>query len=359
MLRLHAELQVYGFVVLFTMGVAMMVLPRFLGTTLRPPHLVPVCLGLMAAGIGVNLAGPKELGAALQSAAVFTFMAIIRATRKSAPPRVIAPDPLQKAHALFLATGGLWLLAGPGLSLIDQVKALESVLWGFAGLYIAGIGLRVHPQILALPAPRTNFLIPACILWNLALFLRWVVKGPAWAMVLAIGAFCFLTAMNPFRASAAPMESGGWVRVYVRTSYLWLVVSVSLAAATEFETGLVAGPARHALATGFILTMMIGMGFRMIPNFESRRLTWPGGPLPVYIILTVGGVLRVGSQTVGNLHLLAAGGGLQLLAIFLFVGVIITTLIFGVRVETGAGAGHHGAGSLGEDSSFKLSNLRR
>lgn len=333
-LRMHAQFQVYGFVVLFTMGVAMMVLPRFLGTALRPPGLIPVCLGLMVSGTLVNLLGPTALGAALQTGAVVAFMAIIRATRKSAPARLGAPDPLQKAHALFLASGGVWLMAGPGLALLDSTRALESVLWGFAGLYIAGIGLRVHPQILALPSPRSGLLVSACLLWNLALLTRWLVEGPAWSILLTIGAACFLAALNPFRASTAPMESGSWVRVFVRTAYLWLVVAALLTVATELEPGLVPGPARHSLASGFILTMMMGMGFRMIPNFEELRLTWSDGPWVTYFILTLGGVLRVGGQAVGNFQALGLGGTLQLVSIFLFAGLILSTLLFGRSLES-------------------------
>lgn len=329
-LRVHGQLQVYGFVVLFTMGVAMMVLPRFLGTTLRPPALVSATLALMMAGIVANFSGPSVLGAALQTASVVAFTMVIRATRRSAPSRSGPSDATQKAHALFLATGGLWLLLSPGLAFLDPTRALENVLWGFAGLYIAGIGLRVHPQVLALAHLRPALFLPSCLAWNLALATRWLVPGPTWTVLMAAAVTTFLLALNPFQHSAEPMEAGSWIRLFVRTSYLWLVAATVLALLTEVEPGSYVGPARHSLASGYILTMMVGMGFRMIPTFESKRLVWVDGPWVAYGVLTLGGILRVGGQAVGNYPVMGLGGALQVVAVLLFVTVILGTMAAGM-----------------------------
>ena len=331
-LRIHGQLQVYGFVVLFTMGVAMMVLPRFLGTTLRPPDLVAATLALMVAGIVANFTGPSVLGAALQTASVVTFTMVIRATRRSAPPRSGPSDALQKAHALFLATGGLWLFLSPGLAFVDPTRALENVLWGFAGLYIAGIGLRVHPQVLALAHLRPSLFLPSCLMWNAALATRWLMAGPAWTILMVAAVTTFLLALNPFQRSTEPMEAGAWIRLFVRTSYFWLIAATALALLTEVEPGSYVGPARHSLASGYILTMMVGMGFRMIPTFESKRLVWVDGPWVAYGALTLGGILRVGGQAVGNYPVMGIGGGLQVVSVLLFVGVILGTLAVGVPV---------------------------
>lgn len=338
-LRIHGQLQVYGFVVLFTMGVAMMVLPRFLGTTLRPPTLVAATLILMLAGIVVNFSGPSVLGAALQTASVVTFTMVIRATRRSAPPRSGPSDALQKAHALFLATGGLWLLLSPGLAFLDPTRALENVLWGFAGLYIAGIGLRVHPQVLALTHLRPALFLPSCLMWNAALATRWLLAGPAWTVLMAGAVTTFLLALNPFQHSAEPMEAGVWIRLFVRTSYFWLIAATALAVLTEVERGSYMGPARHSLASGYILTMMVGMGFRMIPTFESKRLVWVDGPWVAYVALTIGGVLRVGGQAAGNYPAMGVGGALQAISVLLFVVVILGTLAVGTPVPLAVPAG--------------------
>ena len=58
-LAVHAQLQVYGFVVLFTMGVALLMLPKVLGTAVKPVSLAYLSLGLMLAGLGAKPASPS------------------------------------------------------------------------------------------------------------------------------------------------------------------------------------------------------------------------------------------------------------------------------------------------------------
>lgn len=329
LLSAHAQLQVYGFVSLFTMGVALLMLPRVLGAPLTPPALPPLSLVLMVAGIGANLAGPTPLGAALQSLSTLAFLLAMRATRRAAPARRRLP--LDRSHALYLATGALWLLVAPGLALLHPTRALETVLWGFAGLYIAGIGLRIHPSLLGVKGVREGLLIPAAGLWNGALVLRWLGFEAAWGWALAGGVGLFLLALRPFRASTLPAAGGAWVRAFVRTSYAWLVAAVAMTC-----LGAVEGATRHALATGFVLTMMMGMGLRMIPAFEVRRLVWTGAPWPLFALITAGTALRVGAQAAGEVALTALGGAVQVLAILLFVAVLGGTVAFGRRVEAPA-----------------------
>lgn len=332
MLSAHAQLQVYGFVVLFTMGVAMMVLPRFLRSTLQPAWAAYLCLAFMLAGTGLNLTGPTVLGASLQTLATVVFVGVIRTTRRSAPPIRREKSPLTASHALFLATGAMWLMASPVLAFRDPTQALETVLWGFAGLYIAGIGLRVHTGILGIKGLHQKLLIPSAAFWNLALLLRWLVPGIVWTITLAIGVGLFLLALRPFRRSYLPPAGGAWLRLFVRTSYGWLVVATIMGLLVESGQSFLSGPGRHALASGFILTMMIGMGLRMIPAFEKKRLIWPGGAWVVYAGVTIGGVLRVSAQAVGNIPLLAVGGALQALSILGFIALILGTMFAGQEV---------------------------
>lgn len=319
LLSAHSQLQVYGFVVLFTMGVALMMFPRILGIGLQPPGAAGLALTLMLAGTAANLAGPVWPGAALQTAAVLTFIVCLRSTRKLAPKREKLP--LDKSHAVFLGSGSFWLLVSPALSLWDATRALETVLWGFAGLYIAGIGLRVHTGILGLKGGLANgYLLPAAVFWNLALLLRWT--GPAgagwWCWSLVAGVAFFLLALKPFRASFLPPAGGAWLRYFVRTSYAWLMLAAGLFFLTDHGYEHLAGAARHALATGFILTMMMGMGFRMIPAFEVRQLVWSSAPWVTYVLISLGTVLRVSAQAAGEIAVMALGASLQTLAVLVF-----------------------------------------
>jgi hypothetical protein len=334
LLSAHGQLQVYGFVTLYTMGVAMLILPTFLRTALRPLWLVHACLLAMLIGISANLQGPSALGVLCQTLSILAFFGVLRVTRKSAPKAGKARDPLSREHAVFLATGTLWLLASPALSLLDSTRALETVLWGFAGLYIAGIGLRVHPGMLGIKGGLyRSLLLPAAGLWNLALAVRWTTVGQTWAWILLSAVLLFLHALRPFRASAISAAGGSWLRYYLRTSYLWLAVAVFMTLLSQTSSPHLAGAARHALGSGFVLTMMVGMGLRMIPAFEVRRLLWGPGPWVVYLLLILGTVSRVGAQAVGHLWIMALGGAVQLLAVLGFVILLLGTLWCGKKLH--------------------------
>ena len=338
LLATHAQLQVYGFVGLYTMGVAMMVLPTFLNTKLQPTWLALFSLVLMLTGMGLNTAGPTLVGGISQSLSTLAFLIVLRVTRKSAPPRKVESSPLTRGHAIFLATGSLWLMASPLLALKDSTAALETVLWGFAGLFIAGIGLRVHPGILGIKGIHGGLLAPSAALWNLGLALRWTGPGDVWVVVLTTGACLFLWALRPFRKARIPSAGGPWLRPFVRTSYFWLLIASALICATTFGYPALAGPARHTLAVGFVITMMMGMGMRMIPAFETKRLPWPNGPWLIYGLVTVGTAVRLPAQATMNLEWLALAGSLQFLGIMSFIGLILATYLIGetVRCEVDA-----------------------
>lgn len=332
-LNAHAQLQVYGFVAVFTMGIAMMVLPTFLQTKLQQPALGYTSLLLMMTGVLFNLKGPNLVGAACQSLSTLAFLGIIRATRKSAPPAKKKKSPLNREHAAFLASGALWLLASPMLSLINPTRALETVIWGFAGMYIVGIGLRVHTGILGIKGLYDRWLLPSALLWNLAVLLRWLSDGSGWIWLMAAAVGLFIGALRPFRRSKLPPAGGPWLRLFVRTSYLWLVVSVVLTAMAESSHPHFAGPARHALGAGFVLTMIMGMGLRMIPAFQRRSLTWKQSPWWIFVAITAGTLARVHAQATGEFKWLAVAGGFQALAIFTFVLIMVTTILWGRIIE--------------------------
>jgi hypothetical protein len=332
-LAAHAQLQVYGFVGLYTMGVAMMVLPTFLNTKLQPAWLAVLSLVLMLSGIGLNLAGPTLAGGLLQSLSTLSFLVVLRITRTSAPPMKRKSTVLTRGHAIFLATGSLWLMACPLLALWDSTRALETVLWGFAGLFIAGIGLRVHTGILGIRGIHGALLLPSVVLWNLGLVLRWTGPQGVWVWPTSLGIALFLWSLRPFRKAVRPAAGGAWLRYFVRTSYCWLLLALILAGIAESGYSRLAGPTRHMLAVGFIITMMMGMGLRMIPAFETKRIPWRNGPWLIYGLVTVGTAIRIPAQSMDKMELLCIGGSLQFLGIMAFISLLMATLLFGETVR--------------------------
>lgn len=332
-LSTHAQCQVYGFVALFTMGVALMVLPSFLNTTLQPRWLALASLLLMLAGIAVNFRGPTLPGGLCQSLSAVAFLVVLRFTRKSAPVKKSQSTPLTRGHIFFLATGTLWLTVCPFLALRHSTMAFETVLWGFAGLYIAGIGLRVHTGILGIRGIQASLLAPAAIFWNAGLILRWTSKGPAWTWALSVGVILFVLALRPFRRAYIPPAGGAWLRLFVKTSYAWLLMSAALTCAAEHGFAQLEGPARHMLAVGFVVTMMMGMGLRMIPAFEVKRIPWPKAPWIIYVLVTAGTAIRIPAQAMGRFEWLAVGASLQFAGILAFAATILGTYWVGERVQ--------------------------
>lgn len=87
------------------------------------------------------------------------------------------------------------------------------------------------------------------------------------------------------------------------------------------------------LGSGFIITMMMGMGMRMIPAFETKRIPWKKGPWVVYTLIASGTAIRVPAQAINRLDYLAIGGGLQFLGIITFVFLMLSMYLVGKKVH--------------------------
>jgi hypothetical protein len=63
----------------------------------------------------------------------------------------------------------------------------------------------------------------------------------------------------------------------------------------------------------------------MILAFEGRRVIWQSGPWSVFVTLTIGTALRVGARALDHLRWTAIGGGIQALAIWAFVFLMLSS----------------------------------
>lgn len=327
LLAAHGLVQVHGFLVLFTLGVSLMVLPRFLGVPLAAPRLAHLSLVSLAAGLGCALAGaPAWLSRGLEVLGVLIFLVVLRKTR----PATSSGEPVNRLHGAYLGLGSLWLMAGFAAANHDVI------LWGFAGLYIAGIGLRMHPRILGVELGSLAPLRWSLLAWNaglVALIAGWT--APA-GFLLTAGAWLYLAGLAPWRRRRLPSPAPDWLRVFVKVSYAWLFLAgpALVCATLHGENLMTQGAARHVLASGFILTMMIGMGLKMIPSFELKDLVWEGAPVTAFWLLTLGNLVRLPAQAAGLGMLVGVGGALQALSVLVFVVVLGATLLRRVQPET-------------------------
>lgn len=335
-LRAHGQIQVYGFIALFTMGVAILMLCNPMRVPAQPLWLARLCPALVLVGIVCSVVWPpdhqsfKELGGPiLESMAAMSFLTVLWVTRQASVRLNKKRESFNLTQLTIMSAGIGWLMLGPWLALKDPTAALETVLWGFAAQFIMAVGARSHTAILAVRGIYEPLLPVAAGVLNIGLLMRWLVDGAWWAWVLALAATIYLICLRPFRRSERPAPGSTWLRAYVRTSYVWLMVSVILNILSTSWYPELAGASRHALGTGFILTMIVGMAFRMIPAFEVRRVLWAKGPWVIYVVLWGGTVVRVAAQALGQISAMALGGALQLIAIWIFVLLLVGTSLWG------------------------------
>lgn len=277
-LRMHGQFQVYGFCVLFTMGIAYQMLGELLGARHKPGRIHASLLCTAAGTVGVGFSG-HIAWTFLQKLGVAFFLANTALARPPAPhvyPRK------GKAHPWFLLSGTMWLLVA---------RTPEQVLWGFLSLYILGVGLRVHPGLLRVRAPAES--LQWCILacWNAGL----LTHNP-W--LFGVCSMLILLALRP--------RPRNLVTASVTASYAWLLIASILNALGD-------PGAKHALGSGFVLLMIVGMAFRLLPAFAGRK----AHPAPGWLCLA----LLLGGVTVrvftGNF---AVGVALQAAGIYVFAG---------------------------------------
>lgn len=278
----HAQFQAVGFLTLFTLGMALQLLaPGPVPPRASLGSLTLLALGtVVASGAGFvpALATP---GAALQLLGLGWHARLFWAGQR-----------WRGCNLGFFAAGQVWLAAALATGRLDLL------LWGFACLYITGTGFRLHPRMMACRRPPEGLQAAVLLGWNAGL-----ATGEAWLLT-----------------AAAIVASLAWL--HARRA-LWLRV---LYANLALSTLLPAALARHGLATGFVLPMVIGMALELVPAFARRPVPrrLRAGMVGALLAATV---VRVGGQATGWSTLYLVGGCGQLLILMAFVGILLVLLI--------------------------------
>ena len=355
----HASFQLFGFVLLFVMGIAYHTLPRFLGTPLRHPTVARASFWLALGGLFLRAYGQFGLllpgsapalaaGAALQLAALCCFAGILLATYLAARPS----SALEPFHC-FLGAGVLWWLVAGGLLLAEGVIALRTgdsgdarvfheplylaaLLGGTLG-FIEGMVLRTGPVFLGLRPARRKGVLAAFWLGQLgaalavvgaALRERGGTPVPFDLGLLAVGAslVAFMIATGVLGARAG--HAGDRDRAFpwiIRGAFLWALIFALLAFAEAIleltdraPPSLLYDGMRHAFALGFVTLMIFGMAGRIVPIFGGASLRWPG-------LRSWGAGLIFAGAALRELELLAALGFPWLLHLSACSGLVAAT----------------------------------
>jgi hypothetical protein len=323
----HGHAQIYGWVGMFIMGVAYFSMPKFMNARLGTVVPAWTAFGLMLTGIVLRaVAQPFAVhpafgalvlaSAVLELAAVMIFVADIGsllARGKQSRPVYLRFVYTSLAALLALAAWNLALVLPivyhhtsvvPDLA---NARFLYLALFGFVVNMILGYSLRLLPIFLGLRPTRRQLVMPAYVLFNAGVLAR--VFG--WPVVSGLLGFAgmgvYISALRIFERSAGLVKARGvdtsfaW---FIRLAYAWFVISVAMvlggdlysAVSDRAPAHIYIGAWRHGLTVGFITTMMVGLGYRLLPLFTGADLWRPSWMRASFWLLAVGNTTRVTSE---------------------------------------------------------------
>jgi hypothetical protein len=364
LMQVHGQVQAVGFVVLFVIAVGVQLFPRFLSARLERPYLVstgglvlaigvllrvlgqPLALSETARASGLVVSGVLELtGAAV---CLYAYAGLFRRSVQPVVAGLAGLLPLTAAASLLLA------LAVNLVSCVDLARGglvvpfahdeaiLHLELWGFVSSVVLAVGGRIFPRFLLLRPTRERVIPTALGLWALGSLgtpLSWMLlPAEPWSRLAAalaqmLGGLAFVYALRlyepPLRASGTPHVTDP-TRLWVRCAFglLLLAATINLGLAAAEALGSVASltqrsAARHALAQGFVLPLIVVMAARILPGYSGEMLHRPRLLAFMVWSILVGAVSRVLAELVGGYApgwgaIVALGGSLAVCAFVMF-----------------------------------------
>lgn len=338
----HGHAQIAGWVGLFIMGFAYQAFPQKWHTSLYMPRLAPLIFVAMLSGLiikTVGLASPDSSWGAITAlvggiaetlaAGAFAWQ-MMQTFRKS----ITRFDPwigfVMTALAFFVmqAAFDTWhswttMSASSMTDLLWYVATYQAPLrdlqlHGMALLMILGVCQRLLPAFFKLPpiskrrAWTALALIAIGTLLEAGIFIayRWMGNHviAAFLMIpwimLCIGCAMIALPWKLWRPIVDQQGQPDRVTKFIRTAYLWLLISLlMLLALPAYSRALGApfshayyGAIRHAFTVGFISLMIMGFAAKVVPVFNHvnpRTLSTLWGP---FILINVGCTVRVTLQ---------------------------------------------------------------
>jgi hypothetical protein len=364
LMQLHGQMQALGFVALFIMAVGVQLFPRFHSAQLDRPWLVSIgglvlAVGLLlraltqprvppdaARAVGLVTSGSLEMvGLAL---AGYAFARVIRRGVQPGPrgPGALLPATMAGSliSALMLNIAVCIELARGSLVVpFAQDEALLHLeLWGFASTMVLAVAGRIFPRFLLLQPTHERLLPYALAFWALGSFgvpgvwLLWqgaALPRAAMAFAQLAGACLYVVALRlyemPLRPSGMPHVTDPtrrWARLVFALMLVAAAADFGLAAgeALGYQPALTAvSAARHALAQGFLLPVIVVMAARILPGYSGYMLRRPRLLAALVWTMLSGAALRFGAEFLGGYApgwgaVAALGGTLGIVAFVVF-----------------------------------------
>ncbi len=397
----HGYGMIFGFVALMAMGFAYQAFPRFKHSELQLPKLAIATLPLMLVGLTMQIVAnfflPKPvfpsdhflmhhwqsfiskfrgensvlvvgtIGAILQWFAVTAFLVVVAVTvkRASKPEHY---DPLVFASLFWLwvsALANIFLFVHWG-TITDRDSFIHRVgLWnaplrdaqmfGFAAQLILGVSLRFLPHAYGFREPPrwwAKVLLVGCNIATLAMvvsFPLYMVQRNHMLMALywlGMVAWFGLTVSHIalMKLFGASQEHDRALK-FIRSAFLWAVFGVlmgiampfyNIATDQNFSHNYLAAY-RHALLSGFILLMIVGVSSKVTPILSGVDLQQTNPLWAAFFLLNLGNIARVFGQTALDLTsavnaLVAASGFVQWAGIVLWADDLWQNIAIGKRI---------------------------
>lgn len=320
----HGHAQIYGWVGLFIMGVAYFSVPKLLQARMRTLATGWIVLALMLAGILLRavaqpLAAQPAFGwlalasGGLELAAVLLFvgdLGLIFARSRQEKPSFVLFLHASLASLTVLAVWNLLLVVPLWRDHTTAIpepansRFLYLAVFGFIINMILGYSLRLLPVFLGLRPPRQKLILPAVVAFNAGVLARLVGADLLSGALLVVGTSLHVGALRLFEPRASYVKSRGvdasfpW---FIGLAFSWFVIAALMVLSGDLYTALTGtapahfytGAWRHALTVGFITTLMVGLGCRLLPMFSGVDLWWPRWMRISFWLLAVGNATRV------------------------------------------------------------------
>lgn len=328
----HGEAQLWGFIVLFVIGIA---LRTALQRVARHRLGVWICRCLFAlalAGIGGSMlwsvAPARFTWAGITSSLLLCLMSLVVWILQIA----LLLAKWRATWARALVASGLWLVvwaivtalfrwqagaAGPGVySSGQRFLLIELAIFGFAMNSIFGFGQMLLPGLLRIGKVRDGALELAHWMHNAGAIIlclgTWRGAGNIGAVIgsglLGGGAVLFAVGIRWFvgrrRKSQRDEQGQAPLDLYPLLAFFWLLASLALLTiGLAYESALASplphayiGAVRHALTVGFMTTLILGVGQRLVPILDHTVLPMPRLTVAILVLIGIGNLLRVASE---------------------------------------------------------------
>lgn len=326
-LQAHGHAQIFGWIGSFILGIGFYSLSKMTGSQRFAVTRSRISWALWTTGVFLRWATNLWLWhwrwmlpiSALLELSAFTVFLVTVSGHRAQGAETRADGGKSRAWMTLVIAGAMGFLISLSANLGVTIQAavdgssvaiphalnqrlLALFTWTFPVLTIWGFSARWLPVFVGLPHTQSRLLLVAfgfnmCAVIG-ALAGAWI---PA-TRLFGVAAVLSVAALGMFGRSVRPAKTTGvhsTFPAFVRIAYCWLLLSamLSVLAAVYDRAGGLWGASRHALTVGFISTMVLVIGQRVLPAFCGMRVLF--SPLLMFAglaLLNLGCVLRVVSE---------------------------------------------------------------